>query len=180
MTRCLTRDEALLYVNVVAGAGNETTNRLIGWSGKVLGEHPDQRRALAADPSLVPNAVEELLRYEAPGPIIGRYVARDVEIHGQVVPAGSVLLLLAHAANRDERRFSDPDRFDIHREIGQHMTFGHSIHFCLGAALARVEGRIAMEEVLKRFPDWEVDLVNARMASSSTIRGWDALPVVTS
>ena len=157
MTRCLTRDEALLYVNVVAGAGNETTNRLIGWAGKVLGEHPDQRRALAADPSLVPNAVEELLRYEAPGPIIGRYVARDVEIHGQVVPAGSALLLLAHAANRDERRFADPDRFDIHREIGQHLTFGHGIHFCLGAALARVEGRIAIEEVLKRFPDWEVD-----------------------
>ncbi len=179
VTRCLTRDEALLYVNVVSGAGNETTNRLIGWAGKVLGEHPDQRRALAADPSLVPNAVEELLRYEAPGPIIGRYVARDVDIHGQVVPAGSALLLLAHAANHDERRFDDPDRFDIHRQIGQHLTFGLGIHFCLGAALARVEGRIAVEEVLKRFPYWEVDTANARMASSSTIRGWDALPVVT-
>lgn len=177
--RCLTRDEALLYVNVVAGAGNETTNRLIGWAGKVLGEHPEQRRELAADPALVPNAMEELLRYEDPGPIIGRYVARDVEVHGQVVPAGSVILLLAHAANRDDRRIPDPDRFDIHRPASQHLTFGHGVHFCLGAALARAEGRIAVEEVLKRFPDWEVDMANARMASSSTIRGWDALPVVT-
>jgi cytochrome P450 len=177
VTRRLTRDEVLLYVNVVAGAGNETTNRLIGWAGKVLAEHPEQRRELAADLSLVPNAIEELLRFESPGPIIGRYVTRDVEFHGLTVPAGSAMLLLAHSANRDERRFDDPDRFDIRRQIGQHLTFGHSIHFCLGAALARIEGRIAIEEVLARFPDWEVDLANARMSPTSVVRGWETLPV---
>ena len=179
VTRRLTREEAVLYVNVVAGAGNETTSRLIGWIGKVLADHPDQRREIAADPSLVNNAVEEILRFESPGPIIARYVARDVELHGQTVPAGSAMLLLAHSANRDETRFPDPDRFDIHRDIGQHATFGHGIHFCLGAALARLEGRIVLEEVLKRFPEWEVDLPNARMAPASVVRGWETLPVRT-
>ena len=180
VTRRLTRDEILLYVNIVAGAGNETTNRLIGWAGKVLGDHPDQRRELAADPSLVHGAIEELLRFESPGPVTARYVARDVELHGQVVPAGSAILFLTHAANRDERRFPDADRFDIRRQPGPHLAFGHGIHFCLGAALARLEGRVAVEEVLKRFPDWEVDLPNARMASTSTVRGWETLPVLTS
>ena len=179
VTRTLTRDEALLYVNIVAGAGNETTNRLIGWTGKVLGEHPDQRRQLVDDPSLVGAAIEELLRFESPGPITGRYVQRDVELHDHTVPAGSALLLLNHAANRDDRRFVDPDRFDIHRKSGQHIAFGHGIHYCLGAALARLEGRVVLEEVLKRFPDWEVDTANARMAPTSVVRGWQTLPVST-
>lgn len=178
VTRRLTRDEVLLYVNVVAGAGNETTNRLIGWAGKVLADHPDQRRELVEDPALVPAAIEELLRFEPPGPIIGRYVARDIELYGQTVPAGSAMLLLAHSANRDERRFDDPDRFDIHRTMGQHITFGHGVHFCLGASLARIEGRIAVEEVLKRFPEWEIDLPNAHMAATSVVRGWETLPVI--
>jgi cytochrome P450 len=179
VTRTLTRDEALLYVNIVAGAGNETTNRLIGWAGKVLGDHPEQRREIAADPTLVDGAIEELLRYETPGPISARYVATDVELHGQTVPAGSVLLLLHHSANHDERRFPDPDRFDIHRANGPHLAFGHGIHFCLGASLARLEGRVVLEEVLTRFPDWELDRANARMAPASVVRGWQALPVHT-
>jgi cytochrome P450 len=179
-TRRLTRNEVLTYVNVVAGAGNETTTRLIGWAGKVLGDHPDQRRELVEDPSLVPNAMEELLRYEPPAPHIARYVTRDVEHHGQTVPAGSIMMFLVGAANRDDRRFPDADRFDVHREIGQHLTFGYGIHFCLGAALARLEGRVAIEEVLKRFPEWEVDRDNARLAPTSTVRGWETLPVFTS
>ena len=179
VTRTLTRDEALLYVNIVAGAGNETTSRLIGWAGKVLGDHPDQRRQLVEDPALVDNAIEELLRFETPGPISGRYVTRDVELHGQIVPAGSAMLLLNQSANRDDRRFDDPDRFDIHRNVGQHLSFGHGIHFCLGASLTRLEGRVVLEEVLKRFPEWEVDTANARMAPASVVRGWEALPVVT-
>jgi cytochrome P450 len=179
VTRTLTRNEALLYINIVAGAGNETTNRLIGWAGKVLGDHPDQRREIAADPTLVDNTIEELLRYETSGPISARYVTKDVELHGQTVPAGSALLLLHHSANRDDRRFADPDHFDIHREIGQHLAFGHGIHFCLGASLARLEGRIVLEEVLKRFPDWEVDSANAQMAPASAVRGWQTLPVHT-
>jgi cytochrome P450 len=175
--RTLTRDELLGYVGLIAAAGNETTTRLIGWTGKVLAEHPDQRQMLVDDPSLVPNAIEELLRFEAPSPVQARYVTNDVEHYGQTVPAGSIVLLLTASANRDERRYPEPDRFDVHRNIGHHLTFGYGIHFCLGAALARLEGRVALDEVLERFPVWEVDWDNAVQARTSTVRGWDKLPV---
>jgi cytochrome P450 len=178
--RRLTREEILTYVTVVAGAGNETTNRLIGWAGKVLADHPDQRRELAADPGLIPNAIEELLRYEPPAQHMARYVARDVELHGCAVPEGAVMLFLVASANRDDRRYPDGDRFDIRRQVGAPLTFGRGIHYCLGAALARLEGRIALEEVLKRFPTWDVDTSGARLASTSTVRGWESLPVLTS
>jgi len=178
-TRRLTRDEVLTYVNVVAGAGNETTTRLIGWAGKVLADHPDQRRELVEDRSLVPNAIEELLRYEPPAPHVARYVSRDVTHYGRTVPEGNVMVFLVGAANRDERRHADGDRFDIRRDVGQHLTFGYGIHFCLGAALARLEGRIALDEVLRRFPEWDVDADNARLSPTSTVRGWETLPVVT-
>ncbi|MCJ7671082.1 MAG: cytochrome P450 [Acidimicrobiia bacterium] len=177
-TRRLTREEVLTYVNVIAGAGNETTTRLIGWAGKVLADHPDQRQELVEDRSLIPNAIEELLRYEPPAPHVARYVSRDVEHYGQAVPEGSVMMFLVGAANRDDRRFPDGDRFDIHRDVGQHLTFGYGIHFCLGAALARLEGRVALDEVLQRFPEWEVDRANARLSPTSTVRGWETLPVV--
>ncbi|MGB3474499.1 MAG: cytochrome P450 [Mycobacterium sp.] len=176
-TRRLTRDELLMYVMLVAGAGNETTTRLIGWTGKVLAEHPDQRRALVANPALVPQAIEELLRYEPPAPHVARYVTRDVEYYGQTVTAGSVMMMLIGAANRDHRRFApDGDVFDIHREARQHLTFSVGAHYCLGAALARLEGRIALEEILKRFPDWEVDLTKAALSPTSTVRGWESMP----
>jgi cytochrome P450 len=177
--RRLTRDELLGYINLLAGAGNETTTRLIGWTGKALAEHPDQRRQLVEDRTLVPNAIEELLRYEPPSPVQARYVTRDVEHHGQPVPEGSAILLLNASGNRDERRFPDPDRFDIHRTIDHHLAFGYGTHFCLGAALARLEGRVALDEVLTRFPTWEVDWDNAVQARTSTVRGWERLPVVT-
>ena len=178
-TRRLTRSEILTYVTVVAGAGNETTTRLIGWTGKVLAEHPDQRRELVEDRSLVANAIEELLRYETPAPHIGRYVASDVDLYGRTVPEGSVMMFLVGAANRDDRRHHDPDRFDIHRKVGQQLTFGYGIHFCLGAALARLEGQVALDEVLTRFPEWEVDWDGAELAPTSTVRGWATLPVRT-
>jgi cytochrome P450 len=175
--RRLTRDEVLSYTQVLAGAGNETTGRLIGWIGKVLGDHPDQRRLVVADPSLVPNTIEEVLRFEPTGPHLARYVARDVEYYGTTVPAGSAMLLLVGSANRDERRHVDPDRFDVRRDNSAHLTFGFGLHFCLGAALARLEGRVALEEVIKRFPDWEVDRENLHLSATSTVRGWDAMPV---
>ena len=177
--RRLTREEVLNYVNLIAAAGNETTTRLIGWTGKVLADHPDQLRQLAEDRSLVPGAIEELLRYESPSPVQARYVTRDVEHHGQAVPAGSAILLLTASGNRDERHFPDADRFDIHRTIDHHLAFGYGIHFCLGSALARLEGRIALDEVLQRFPSWEVDWDHAVQARTSTVRGWERLPVVT-
>jgi cytochrome P450 len=177
--RTLTREEVLTIVNLIAGAGNETTTRLIGWTGKVLAEHPDQRRAIAEDRALVPQAIEELLRYEAPSPVQGRYVTRDTEHHGQTVPEGSAMLLLVASANRDQDRYPDADRFDIHRKIVHNLTFGYGIHFCLGAALARLEGRVALDEVLQRFPEWEVDWDHAVQARTSTVRGWESMPVLT-
>ncbi len=177
--RRLTREEVLNFVNLLAAAGNETTTRLIGWTGKVLAEHPDQRRELARDRSLVPNAVEEVLRYEAPSPVQARYVMCEVEHHGQTVPQGAAIVLLNGSANRDERHFPDGQNFDIHRDIGRHLSFGYGIHLCLGAALARLEGRIALDEVLQRFPEWEVDYENAKQARTSTVRGWETLPVRT-
>jgi cytochrome P450 len=177
--RRLTRGEILNYVSLLAGAGNETTTRLIGWTGKLLGEHPDQRREIANDPSLVPQAIEEILRYEAPSPIQARLVAHEVSHHGETIPEGSVIALLNGSANRDERHFPDGDRFDIHRLAGHHLAFGYGLHFCLGAALARLEGRVALQEVLARWPDWEVDYEQAVQARTSTVRGWEKLPVVT-
>jgi cytochrome P450 len=177
--RRLSREEVLNFVNLLAAAGNETTTRLIGWTGKVLAEHPDQLRQLAEDRSLVPNAVEEILRFEAPSPVNSRYVTTDVELHGEVVPAGSAMVLLNGAANRDERHFPDGETFDIHRKIDHHLSFGYGIHFCLGAHLARLEGRVALDEVLQRWSSWEVDWDNAVQARTSTVRGWEKLPVTT-
>ena len=178
-TRNLTRVELLTYLNVVAGAGNETTTRLIGWAGKVLAEHPDQRRELAQNPALIPQAVEELLRFEPPAPHVARYVTRDVEFHGQTVPEGSAMMMLIGAAVRDDRQFPpDGDVFDIHREVRQHLAFSVGTHYCLGSALARLEGRVALEEILKRFPEWDVDMANATLSPTSTVRGWDSMPAV--
>jgi cytochrome P450 len=178
--RRLRRDELLTYINVVAGAGNETTTRLIGWTGKLLSEHPDQRRELAADRSLVPQAIEEVLRYEAPSPVQARTVNRDVEYYGQTVSEGSIMVILNGSGNRDDRHFPDGDRFDIHRTIDHHLSFGYGLHFCLGAALARLEGRVALDEVLQRWSDWDVDWGHAKQAHTPTVRGWERLPVVTS
>ena len=177
--RRLHREELLLYLTVIATAGSETTTRLIGWMGKTLAEHPDQRRELAENPALIPQAIEEILRWEPPALQIARYVTRDVEYYGRTVPAGSAMLMLVGAANRDHRRFApDGDVFDIHREQKSHMTFGAGTHFCIGNALARLEGRIALEEILRRFPTWEVDWAGAVMSQTTAVRGWEAMPTL--
>ncbi|WP_396910347.1 cytochrome P450, partial [Mycolicibacterium sp.] len=124
ITRKLERKEVLHYTQVVAGAGNETTGRLIGWLAKVLAEHPGQRREVEQDRSLLTRAVDETLRFEPTGPHVARWVARDFEYGGTTVPAGSAMLLLFGAANRDPRRYRDPDTFDIHRDNISHLTFG--------------------------------------------------------
>ena len=179
--RRLSRDELLMYLIVVATAGAETTTRLIGWAGKTLAENPDQRRELAENPALIPQAIEEILRWEPPALQMARYVARDTEHYGQTVPEGSAILLLIGAANRDHRRFPpNGDVFDIHREPHSHMTFGAGTHFCMGNALARLEGRIALEEILKRFPTWEVDWPNARPSQTTAVRGWESMPTFIS
>lgn len=175
--RKLTRKEVLHYTQVVAGAGNETTGRLIGWLTKVLAEHPAQRRAIVEDRSLLGRAVDETLRFEPTGPHVARYLAKDFDYAGTTVPAGSAVLLLFGAANRDERRYPDPDTFDIHRDNISHLTFGKGLHYCLGANLARLEGRVALDELLNRWPEWDIDYETARLAPTSTVRGWEHLRV---
>ena len=178
-TRKFTREEILVMVNIIAGAGNETTNRLIGWTGKLLAEHPDQRRQIYENRALIPQTIEEILRYEPPGPSVARYVMQDAQFHGVTVPKGSALLGLVAAANRDERKFPSAEQFDINRKRVPHLSFGYGFHNCIGNALARVEGRIALEEILNRFPEWEVDLGHAYLSSTSTVRGWEKLPAYT-
>jgi cytochrome P450 len=177
-TRTLTRPEVLTYTAVLAGAGNETTGRLIGWLAKVLAEHPDQRREVVEDRSLIPRVIDETLRFEPTGHSTARWVTQDIELHGTTIPAGQPILLIAASANRDERRYADPDVFDIHRDDIQHLTFGYGVHFCLGASLARLEGRVALDEILNRFPEWDVDHDGMRLAPTSTVRGWESMPIV--
>jgi cytochrome P450 len=177
--RKLSVGEILIFVNTIASAGNETTNRLIGWIGKVLAEHPEQRRQILENRDLIPQAIEEILRFEPPGPSIARYVTRDCEIHGMKVPKGSAILAVIGSANRDDRKFVDGDTFNIHRERLPHLTFGAGFHNCLGNALARVEGRTALDELLNRFPEWDVDLAEAKLSASTTTRGWDNMPAYT-
>jgi cytochrome P450 len=117
-------------------------------------------------------------RFEPTGPHVARVVAKDVEYYGTTVPAGSPILLILGAANRDERRYENPNVFDIHRRDVQHLTFGYGLHFCLGAALARLEGRVALDELLTRFPEWDVDYDNIKLAPTSTVRGWERMPIV--
>ncbi len=175
--RKLNDAEIYSFVLLLAAAGTETVARLIGWIGSLLDQHPDQRAMLAADPSLIANAVEECLRYEAPSPVNGRWTMADTEFQGQLIPAGSKLLLLNGSANRDDRHFPDGDRFDVTRKINRHLSFGNGAHFCVGAALARMEGQIALRELLRRYPTWEVDRERATMVRTSTVRGFATLPV---
>ncbi|OBB08991.1 cytochrome [Mycobacteriaceae bacterium 1482268.1] len=178
VTRKLHRKEILHYVQVVAGAGNETTGRLIGWLAKVLAEHPHQRREVFTDRSLLNRAVDETLRFEPTGPHVARYMLKDIELYGTTVPAGSAMLLLFGAANRDPRRYTDPDTFNIHRDNISHLTFGKGVHYCLGANLARLEGRVALDELLNRWPEWGIDYDSAVPAPTSTVRGWERLRIV--
>ena len=169
----------LAFIGLLSGAGNETVARLLGWTGATLARFPAERRKLVRNPGLIPKGVEELLRYEAPSPVQARWVTRDTTWYGTVVPRGSRMVLLTGSAGRDEREYPDPDRFDVERTIDGHVTFGFGIHFCLGASLARLEGRIAIEETLKRFPEWDVRFDAAEMVHTSTVRGWARLPIVT-
>jgi cytochrome P450 len=175
--RRLNDKEAADFANLLVSAGTETVARLLGWAAVLLDQHPDQRADLAADASLLPNAVEELLRYEAPSPVQGRTTSRPVELYGETLPAGAKVLLLTGSAGRDDRVYADADRFDVRRKFEQHVSFGFGVHFCLGAALARLEGRIALEETLARFPKWQVDHDRAVRLHTSTVRGYKQVPI---
>jgi cytochrome P450 len=177
VTRTLRRDEIVTYLTLITSAGSDTTATAISWAGSLLNDHPDQRRELVDDPSLVPQAVEEVLRCEPPSYHFCRWTTKDVEFHGTTIPAESILVVLPPAANRDESKWEDSERFDIHREPSQTFTFSFGPHFCLGANLARLEARIALETILPRIPEWTVDYDNATLTRGIDTRGWEHLPV---
>ena len=171
-------DTALLsFIGLLSAAGNETVARFLGWSATALARFPGERQKLVADPGLIPGAVEEILRFEAPSPVQARRVMRDTKLHGEILPEGARVLLLTGSAGRDEREYPDPDRLDIGRNIDRHVSLGYGLHFCLGASLARLEARIALEETLRRFPEWTVDWEEAEMVHTSTVRGYAKVPI---
>jgi cytochrome P450 len=174
-TRRLTPQECTEFGILLISAGTETVARLLGWAGLILPDHPEQLEALVQDPSLIPNAIEELLRYESPSPVQGRWLTEEIELHERLIPANSKVLLLTGSAGRDERVYPESDQFDIRRDFRQHVAFGYGIHFCLGAALARMEGKIALEETFKRYNSWTVDKERSVPLHTSTVRGYQKL-----
>lgn len=176
-TRRLDDTEVLMFIAMINVAGNETVARLLGWAGLTLWRHPEQRAKLVDNPQLIGNAVEELLRYDAPSPVQGRYTERDVTFHGEVIPKGSRVALLTGSAGRDERQYENPDVFDVERTGIRHISFGHGSHFCLGAALARLEARVALEETLARFPTWDVEEDAVRYVHTNSVRGPASVPI---
>lgn len=178
VTRKLDLNEVISFFMLLQSAGSETTARALAWAGVLLARHPEQRRKLVEDPSKIGAAVEELLRYEPPTPIQARYVMRDVEWHGYTIPADSKVAFLNGSAGRDERQYEDPDRFDIDRKQPlRHLSFGFGTHVCLGSSLARLELRVVLEELLKRYPEWDVDESQIEMVLTTTVRGPVHVPV---
>jgi Cytochrome P450 len=173
----LTHSELLGFCFLLIIAGNETTTKLIGNAANLLAENPDQRAAIVREPSLIAGAVEETLRYDGSTQAMARCLTRDLELHGEHMRAGTKVLLLYGSANRDERHWPDADRFDVRRETAGHMAFGHGIHHCLGAALARLETRIALEELLPVLGDYEIEKEHTRRVHSGNVRGFASLPL---
>jgi cytochrome P450 len=165
------------FAGLLGGAGAETVTKLVGNAFVLFGRHPDQWRRIVDDPSLIPNAVEEVLRYLPPSQYQGRFSVRDSEWHGTTVPAGHPVLLVTGSATRDERAYVEPDRFDIDRKPGVALGFGLGIHSCLGAALARMESRIAIEEMARRWPTFTVDESALRRVHMSNVAGYSSVPV---
>jgi cytochrome P450 len=171
----LSDDDIRAFFSLLATAGNETVTKLLATAYCELWRNPEQRRILVRDPSWIPNAVEETLRFDPPSQYQGRVTTRPVELHGRRVPAGAKLLLINGASGRDERKFADPDRYDVRRDIDFHLGFGYGRHVCLGAFLARMESKIALEELLARFPDYEIPADGIERMHSSNVRGLSGL-----
>lgn len=176
--RTMGDDELAFRFLELAFAGHETVAKLIANGVVALAWYPDARRELAADPSLIPNAVEEMLRWDPPSHYQGRWTTQDVTLHGETIPAGNRVVLITGSAGHDERKYQEPELFDIHRSIDRHVSFGLGVHLCLGAALARLETRIAFEELLKRFPDYTIAEQGTVRQYSSNVRGLQNLPIV--
>ncbi len=173
----LTDLEVSRFISLLTAAGSETVTKLVGNGVITFAEHPDELARLQADPSLAPSAVEEVLRWRAPSQYQGRYALQDRTFHGKTIPAGSPMLIVTGAANRDPRAYEDPDRFDIGRDGPLGISFGHGIHYCIGAHLARLEGRAAFTELYGRWPDLEVDLDHVGWVHMANVAGPSSVPV---
>lgn len=173
----LSEEELLGFCLLLLIAGHETTTNLLANSAVILAQHSESRRQLADNPDLVPAAVEELLRYDSPVQGLARTLTRQVDLHGLAMAAGDTVLMLFGSANRDNHAFPDADHFDIHRAPERQVALGRGIHFCLGASLARLEARIALQALLARRRDWDVDLDSATRLRSGPIRGFASLLV---
>jgi cytochrome P450 len=173
----LTRDELLAFCTVLLVAGHETTTHLIGNGMLALLHDTDQLDALRSDEALIPDAIEEMLRYDSPVQALVRVATEDVELGAKRVAKGDVLLVMLGAANRDPARFPDPDRFDVRREDAAHLSFGLGPHFCLGAPLARLEARVAFEALLTRFSSLRLEGKPER-GGTFVLRGLRRLPLI--
>ncbi len=176
-TKRLADHEVVAFIGLLAAAGAETTTKLLGNCMVYLARHPDQRRRLWEDPRLFAQAIEEVLRYDAPSQFQGRVALRDVRVHGVLIPKGARVALATGAACRDEREFPDPDRFDIDRCPPRQIYFGHGNHVCIGKSLARLEARVVLEEVRARFPDYEVDESGTTRTYQAHVRGFAKVPI---
>ncbi len=175
--QALSSDEVIAFTILLLIAGNETTTNLIGNAVLALTEHPDQLAKVTSDPSLIPNLVEEALRYDAPVQFLFRVTMQETELAGTKIPQGAIVLPIYGAANRDERKYPNPDRFDVTRDAQGHFGFGHGIHFCLGAPLARLEGKIALEAIVSRLPDLARKESTVDRVDSFFLRGPKRLPL---
>ena len=173
----LSEREIIGFLILMVVAGNETTTKLLGNALYWLWRNPEQRDLLRRDPTLVPRWVEETLRYDNSTQALARVMAADVEVHGKKVREGDKVVLLVGSGNRDERVFPDADRYDLMRDTSASLSFGQGVHFCLGASLARLEGRVALEEVLKRIPHYEIDPAGLVRVHSVNVRGFSAMPL---
>ena len=165
------------FVSLLTAAGSETVTKLIGNAALIFADNPGELARIKADPSLTPGAVEEVLRYRPPSQYQGRFCLEDRTFHGVTIPAGSPVLVVTGAATRDPRAYEDPDRFDIQREGPLGITFGHGIHYCIGAHLARLESRVAIDELYRRWPDLEIDRAGVEWVQMSNVAGPASVPV---
>ena len=165
------------FGTLLAAAGSETVTKLVGNAVVLFHRHPDQWAKVLDDPAIIANAVEEILRYWAPSQYQGRFSTVDSEWHGVTIPKGKPVFLITGAANRDPRRYDDPDRFDITRDPGLAVGLGHGLHACLGAALARIESRVAIDEIARRWPAYEVDEPGLRRVQMSNVAGYSSVPI---
>jgi cytochrome P450 len=170
-------DEIVEFATLLASAGSETVTKLLGNAFVLLHRYPGEWAKVVDDPGVIPDAVEEVLRYWAPSQYQGRYSRAESRWHGVTIPANQPVFLLTGSANRDERAYPDPDAFSIDREVGLSVGFGHGIHVCIGAALARLESRVTLEEWAKRWPRYSVDEAGCRRVTMSNVAGFANVPV---